>query len=147
MANLYRVTAPVAVVDTGTLAERYIYRDGVFEADPGAAFVAHLLDLGFITEVEQAAEVAPPADASQDDDLASLTVQELRRLAAEQGLTVPKSATKAALVDALEQARLAEPEDLSSLDVADLLAQAAARGIDVPDGVTDRDDLIALLNQ
>lgn len=32
-------------------------------------------------------------------------------------------------------------------DVAELLKQAAERGIEVPEGVTERDDLIALLEQ
>ena len=147
--TLYRVTAPAAVIRNRDRGERYLYAGSVFTAESVRdGEVKRMLELGFIEFAadlpEPAVEPAGPAPAS---DLEALTVQELRKLAGERGVAVPKAATKAVLIEELTHAQRFPEPDVSSLEVADLLAQAAARGIDVPDGVTDRDDLIALLNQ
>lgn len=146
------VTAPAVAVSIPagprTSQVRFVEQGGMLPDGVDPAAVEHLLSMGMIAaqvEEEPPAEPAPAEPAVVD--LESLAAAELRKLAAERGVAVPKGATKAVLIEELKHAQRFPEPDVSSLEVADLLAQAAARGIDVPDGVTDRDDLIALLNQ
>ena len=137
----YRVTAAAVLVRL-TGADLIIERGRELPAQAPADLVDRLLRKGMI---EPIGAEAPESPETPEPGLSDLSAAELKALAAERGIAVPKSANKAALIEALKapaaEGAVVEPR------VADLLAQAAARGIDVPDGVTDRDDLIALLNQ
>ena len=147
------VTAPAVAVSIPagprTSQVRFVEQGGTLPDGVDPAAVEHLLSMGMIaTQAEEEPPAEPaPAEPTAVDLLESLTAAELRRLADERGVAVPKGATKAVLIEELKHAERFPEPDMSSLEVADLLAQAAARGIDVPDGVTDRDDLIALLEQ
>ena len=148
----YIVTAPMVTVSVPisprTSQVRFLEQGQRLPEGVDEASLNHLLSMGMIAaqaEEEPPAEPAPAEPAVVD--LESLAAAELRKLAGERGVAVPKGATKAVLIEELKHAQRFPEPDVSSLEVADLLAQAAARGIEVPDGVTDRDDLIALLNQ
>ena len=147
--TLYRVTAPAAVIRNRDKGERYLYAGSVFTAESVRdGEVNRMLELGFIEFAadlpEPAGEPAGPAPAA---GLEGLTVQELRKLAGERGVTAPKGATKAVLIEGLKHAERFPEPDVSDLTVDQLLAKAAARGIDVPEGVTDPADLVAILEQ
>lgn len=146
------VTAPAVAVSIPagprTSQVRFVEQGGMLPDGVDPAAVEHLLSMGMIaTQAEEEPSAEPGAAEPAAVDLESLTAAELRRLADERGVAVPKGATKAVLIAELKHAERFPEPDVSGFEVADLLAQAAARGIDVPDGVTDRDDLIALLNQ
>lgn len=147
----YIVTAPAAVVIIAGARVQLDHGTRVPEA-ADADHLLHLLDVGL---VEVADEADPDAVLPPVLSLDDLTAAQLRQLAAERGVEVRKGATKAALIGALTVPTDPPPpapdapadKALADLTVDQLLAQAAARGIDVPDGVTDRDDLIAILEQ
>lgn len=119
---------PVAVSlgpEDGSQVVQFIDAGGILPSVPEAQ-VEHFLLVGLIEAIDDGPSDAPAADGESDQTGAPEAPRKGRA-----------SRSKAPARD----------EDLSELAVEQLLAQAAARGIDVPDGVTDRDDLIALLNQ
>lgn len=158
MARYIVRAAQIVVEVSDARREVYLLRGTRLPETATEASVARLLDRGLIAPKGQTTDAPDTPDAPDVPeqpvepskpvgDMTDLTVAELRKLADERGVTVPKSASKAVLIEELKHAQRFPEPDVSSLDVAGLLAQAAARGIDVPDGVSDRDDLIALLNQ
>ena len=144
----YVVTAALVIAYDDQGRQVYAYEGETLPHQITAGEGKRLADLGMVRDVTEVAGEQQPAD---DDDLSSLSVGELRKLAAARGLDVPRGAKRAeieALLSAKPAGTTADPEGpLTDLTVDQLLAKAAARGIDVPEGVTDPADLVAILEQ
>ena len=145
----YVVTAALVIAYDDQGRQVYAYEGETLPHQIAAGEGKRLADLDMVREVTEVAGEQQPA--GDDDDLSSLSVGELRKLAAARGLDVPRGAKKAeieALLSAKPAGTTADPEGpLADLTVDQLRAEAAARGIEVPEGVTDPADLVALLSQ
>ena len=126
----YIVTAPMVTVSVPisprTSQVRFLEQGQGLPEGVDEASLNHLLSMGMVAE--QAAEPKPEPEPDTDP---------------EPDAPAPRKGRA--------RGKAGPPADggkeLADLTVDHLRAEAAARGIDVPEGVTDRDDLIALLNQ
>lgn len=88
--TVYKVNGPVAVLSVKEGGERYLYGNAVFPGDGFTeASVAHLLEVGVISEVEDAVEV-PEGDPSD-----AWTVKQLDAYASREGVDVAGASNKA----------------------------------------------------
>lgn len=93
-------------VKTEEREETYSASGLTLEQDPdAAAAAAHILAAGTRLDVQVGKDTTQAADASESDldGLMALTKKELQAMAEARGLTVPKTATKADLVDLLQE--------------------------------------------